>query len=48
MRRLIPARRARPACLGRHGFHPLLAYCDETGGALAGLLRPGTRLEHGC
>ncbi|MCA1701114.1 MAG: IS1380 family transposase, partial [Actinobacteria bacterium] len=26
---------------GGYGFHPLLAYCDETGEALAGLLRPG-------
>jgi hypothetical protein len=25
---------------GGYGFHPLLAYCDETGEALAGLLRP--------
>ncbi len=26
---------------GGFGFHPLLAYCDETGEALAGQLRPG-------
>jgi len=26
---------------GGCGFHPLLARCDETGEALAGLLRPG-------
>jgi len=26
---------------GGYGFHPLLAYCDETGEALAGMLRPG-------
>jgi len=26
---------------GGYGFHPLLAYCDETDEALAGLLRPG-------
>jgi hypothetical protein len=26
---------------GGFGFHPLLAYCDETGEALAGILRPG-------
>ena len=26
---------------GGYGFHPLLAYCDETGEALAGILRPG-------
>lgn len=26
---------------GGYGFHPLLAYCDETREALAGMLRPG-------
>jgi len=26
---------------GGYGFHPLLAYCDETDEALAGFLRPG-------
>ena len=26
---------------GGYGFYPLLAYCDETGEALAGVLRPG-------
>ena len=26
---------------GGYGFHPILAYCDEPGEALAGLLRPG-------
>jgi hypothetical protein len=26
---------------GGYGFHPLLAYCDETDEALAGMLRPG-------
>ena len=26
---------------GGYGFHPLLAYCDETAEALAGMLRPG-------
>jgi len=26
---------------GGYGFHPMLAYCDETGEALAGILRPG-------
>ena len=26
---------------GGYGFHPLLAYCDETGEALAAVLRPG-------
>jgi Transposase DDE domain group 1 len=26
---------------GGFGFHPILAYCDETNEALAGLLRPG-------
>jgi hypothetical protein len=26
---------------GGYGFHPLMAYCDETGEALAALLRPG-------
>jgi len=26
---------------GGFGFHPLMAYCDETGEALGGLLRPG-------
>ncbi|MEA2188487.1 MAG: hypothetical protein QOK16_3498, partial [Solirubrobacteraceae bacterium] len=26
---------------GGYGFHPMLAYCDETGEALAGTLRPG-------
>ena len=26
---------------GGYGFHPVLAYCEETGEALAGLLRPG-------
>ena len=26
---------------GGYGFHPLLAYCDETREALAGVLRPG-------
>ena len=26
---------------GGYGFHPLLAYCDETGEALSGVLRPG-------
>jgi len=26
---------------GGYGFHPVLAYCDETSEALAGLLRPG-------
>jgi Transposase DDE domain group 1 len=26
---------------GGYGFHPLLAYCDETSEALAGMLRPG-------
>ena len=26
---------------GGYGFHPMLAYCDETGEALAGMLRPG-------
>ena len=26
---------------GGYGFHPLMAYCDETDEALAGLLRPG-------
>jgi len=26
---------------GGYGFHPLLAYCDETGEALAAILRPG-------
>jgi hypothetical protein len=26
---------------GGYGFHPILAYCDETGEALAALLRPG-------
>jgi len=34
---------------GGYGFHPMLAYCDETGEALAGMLRPGQRgLEHRC
>ncbi len=26
---------------GGYGFHPMLAYCDETREALAGVLRPG-------
>jgi hypothetical protein len=26
---------------GSYGFHPLMAYCDETGEALAAILRPG-------
>jgi hypothetical protein len=26
---------------GGYGFHPMLAYCDETNEALAGILRPG-------
>ena len=26
---------------GGYGFHPLMAYCDETGEALASVLRPG-------
>jgi Transposase DDE domain group 1 len=26
---------------GGYGFHPMLTYCDETGEALAGMLRPG-------
>jgi hypothetical protein len=26
---------------GSYGFHPLMAYCDETGEALAAMLRPG-------
>ncbi|MGH8732408.1 MAG: IS1380 family transposase [Burkholderiales bacterium] len=26
---------------GGYGFHPMLAYCDETGEALAAILRPG-------
>jgi hypothetical protein len=26
---------------GGFGFHPIMAYCDESGEALAGLLRPG-------
>ena len=26
---------------GGYGFHPVLAYCDETGEALAAILRPG-------
>ena len=26
---------------GGYGFHPLMAYCDETGDALAAILRPG-------
>jgi hypothetical protein len=26
---------------GGYGFHPLMAYCDETGEALASILRPG-------
>ena len=26
---------------GGYGFHPLMAYCDETGEALAAILRPG-------
>jgi hypothetical protein len=26
---------------GGFGFHPMMAYCDESGEALAGLLRPG-------
>ncbi|HEX8156874.1 MAG TPA: IS1380 family transposase [Solirubrobacteraceae bacterium] len=26
---------------GGYGFHPILAYCDETGEALAAILRPG-------
>ena len=26
---------------GGYGFHPLMAYCDETGEALAAVLRPG-------
>ena len=26
---------------GGYGFHPILAYCDETGEALAAVLRPG-------
>jgi hypothetical protein len=26
---------------GGYGFHPLMAYCDETGEALAAMLRPG-------
>jgi hypothetical protein len=26
---------------GGYGFHPMLAYCDETSEALAGMLRPG-------
>ncbi len=28
-------------CKGGYGFHPMLAYCDETREALAALLRPG-------
>jgi len=27
---------------GGYGFHPMLAYCDETRESMAGLLRPGT------
>jgi hypothetical protein len=26
---------------GAYGFDPLMAYCDETGEALAAILRPG-------
>lgn len=26
---------------GGYGFHPMMAYCDETGEALAAILRPG-------
>jgi len=33
--------RAAPTYKGGFGFHPLLAYLDATGEALAGLLRPG-------
>lgn len=33
--------RAAPHYKGGYGFHPLLAYLDNTGEALAGVLRPG-------
>jgi hypothetical protein len=32
---------ARPTFKGSFGYHPLLAFCDNTHEALAGLLRPG-------
>jgi hypothetical protein len=44
---------AAPNYKGGFGFHPLLAYLDATGEALAGLLRPGnagsgTAVDHVC
>jgi hypothetical protein len=32
---------AAPTCKGGFGYHPLLVFCDNTGQALAGVLRPG-------
>ena len=32
---------------GTFGFHPLLAYLDESREALAGMLRPGDAAAHG-
>jgi hypothetical protein len=32
---------AAPTCKGGFGYHPLLVFCDNTGEALAGVLRPG-------
>lgn len=37
---------AGPHYKGGFGFHPLLAYLDNTGEALAGILRPGNAAAH--
>ena len=37
---------AAPHYKGGFGFHPLLAYLDNTGEALAGMLRPGNAAAH--
>jgi hypothetical protein len=31
---------------GGYGFAPIMAYCDESGEALAGTLRPGNAAAH--
>jgi hypothetical protein len=38
--------RAAPNYKGGYGFQPIMAYCDETGEALAGTLRPGNAAPH--
>jgi hypothetical protein len=31
---------------GGYGFQPIMVYCDESGEALAGVLRPGNAAPH--